>query len=729
MRILLLTPPFTQINTPYPATPFLKRFLGDQGLDVRQADLGLDLLLSIFSKKGLANLFQAVNSKRLNPKGKYAGIFQQAQVYIDTIESVVLFLQNRDSTLAHLICSEHFLPRAHRFDELIDLNEIFNDQALNDRARYMATLYLEELSDFIKEMVNPLFGFSRYAEKIALSAIVFDEINDRLREPDPLFDEYLEQHLQNYLTEVKPDIIAFTVPFPGCLIGALRSCKIIKRLNPDIKIIMGGGYINTELRTLAEPRIFQFVDYITLDQGEKPLLNIIDCLSGEKPEKDLLRTFLLKNNQVCYLNNSEEMDAPFEQTGWPDYSDLHLEDYLSIIEIPNPMHRLWNDGRWNKLIIAQGCYWKKCAFCDVSLSYIKDYATVSATVLVDRIEAVIKQTGQTGFHFVDEAAPPKLLKELALELIQRRLTISWWTNIRFEKNFSLDLCKLLAASGCIAVSGGLETVSDRLLALMNKGIRIEQAIQTLKHFQQAGINVHAYLMYGFPTQSAQETIYSLEIVRQLFENDLIQSGYWHRFSLTAHSDIAQSPSDFGIKITGPQKGDFAWNDLFHTDNTGCNHSLYTRGLEKAIYNYMFGIGLDYDTDFWFDFTTPRSALSEEYIDIVLKSAKKKGSDLLHKRLVWLGSPPLLLDSARSKKKQLKKKLLFYQKTGEFSLKLELKHAEWVQKILKEISKAETGGVLLEEIKLDFEASFTEDFLTFQSGHVWQALRCNGLLCV
>ena len=119
-------------------------------------------------------------------------------------------------------------------------------------------------------------------------------------------------------------------------------------------------------------------------------------------------------------------------------------------------------------------------------------ATISATTLVDRIESVIQQTGKSGFHFVDEAAPPKLLKELALELIHRRLSISWWTNIRFERNFSLDLCRLLAASGCIAVSGGLESVSDRLLKLMNKGknANLTQVGVWISSSEYSGKNFH-----------------------------------------------------------------------------------------------------------------------------------------------------------------------------------------------------------------------------------------------
>ena len=208
------------------------------------------------------------------------------------------------------------------------------------------------------------------------------------------------------------------------------------------------------------------------------------------------------------------------------------------------MHKLWSDGRWNKLTLAHGCYWGKCSFCDCSLDYIGRYEPCNVKTIVDRIEEMINTTGENGFHFVDEAAPPTILKEMAIEILKRNLNIVWWTNVRFEKAYTDDICRLLKASGCIAVAGGLEVASDRLLKLINKGVSVEQVAKVASSFSKSGILVHAYLMYGFPTQSEQETIDSLEIVRQLFENKVIQSGFWHRFALTAHSPVGLNPDKF-----------------------------------------------------------------------------------------------------------------------------------------------------------------------------------------
>jgi hypothetical protein len=234
-------------------------------------------------------------------------------------------------------------------------------------------------------------------------------------------------------------------------------------------------------------------------------------------------------------------------------------------------------------------------------------------VLVDRIEAIVAETGQTGFHFVDEAAPPKALKALAEELLRRNVHISWWGNIRFEKTFTPELADLLAQSGCIAVSGGLEVASDRLLKLMKKGVSVDQVARVTRGFTDAGILVHAYLMYGFPTQTVEDTVDALEYVRQLFENGCIQSGFFHRFACTVHSPVGRDPSAYGIKLQALPTITFAKNDVGFYDPTGTDHDLLGEALRKAIYNFMHGIGTEADVRSWFQGVDPDGRYSKPRI--------------------------------------------------------------------------------------------------------------------
>ena len=311
----------------------------------------------------------------------------------------------------------------------------------------------------------------------------------------------IAQFMLQYIAAENPDVLGISVPFPGNMLGALQAAKYCKQYAPHIKIVLGGGFINTELRALKEPRLFETIDYICLDDGERPLLTLLENLQGHSDT--LFRTYMLEAGQVVFKTSKELHDIAQKDVGTPDYTGLPIDKYLSLCEMLNPMHRIWSDGRWNKITIAHGCYWAKCSFCDISLDYIGNYDDAGADIAVQRIKTLLAETGQSGFHFVDEAAPPKALFALARKLIEQNIVITWWGNIRFEKTFTAEKCQLLADSGCIAISGGLEVASDRLLALMQKGVSVAQVAKITKAFADAGILVHAYLMYGFPSQTEQ----------------------------------------------------------------------------------------------------------------------------------------------------------------------------------------------------------------------------------
>ena len=615
MRVLSIIPPMTQLNTPYPSTAYLTGFLRSHGVDAVQEDLALGLVLALLTPQGLEQVQQV--AKTLPPKKCSPSVQCFLHAFTDyqsTIAPVIAFLQGRDSTLSHRIAGRGFLPEGPRFaaldvygdgDAPDPLAWAFGALGQNDRARHLATLYLNDLADVLRDAIDPRFEFVRYGESLAASQPSFGPLAQALAQAPHLMDTVLQQLTLAALQKHQPTLVVLSVPFPGAMYGALRIAQSIKAHSPQVRIALGGGYVNTELRQLAEPRMFDYVDFVCLDAGERPLLALLEHLQGKRSAQRLVRTFVrdASSHTVRYMQ-WQEPDIPFEDVGTPTWDGLPLDRYLSLLDMLNPMHRLWSDGRWNKLTIAQGCYWKKCSFCDVSLDYIGRYETATAQTLVDRIEAIVAETGQTGFHFVDEAAPPKMLKALAQELLRRKLHISWWGNIRFEKSFTPQLAELLAQSGCIALSGGLEVASDRLLALMQKGVTVEQVARVTKGFSEAGILVHAYLMYGFPTQTVQETVDALEYVRQLFETGCIQSGFFHRFTCTVHSPVGLDPVAYGVALQETPFAGFARNDIGFSDPTGVDHTRLGLGLKKAIYNFMHGLGLEEDVRTWFALDTP-----------------------------------------------------------------------------------------------------------------------------
>jgi radical SAM superfamily enzyme YgiQ (UPF0313 family) len=682
-------------------------------------DLGLETVLRLFSAGGLQQVFDVAGERVESASANSRRILALRAEYERTIGPVMAFLQDEDQALAHLISGRNFLPEAARFAQLEDLEWAFGTMGIRDKARHIATLYLEDMSDLIVELIDPHFGFSRYAERLGRSALSFDELDAQLLRHNSIITDMMLSILEDRIKTESPTLVCLSVPFPGNLFAALKCGQWIKQNHPQIKVAMGGGYPNTELRSVSDSRVFNYVDHISLDDGETPLMQLIAHLDGQIAAEKLKRTFSLIDGQVVFCNGSTVPDIRQEHVGTPDYMGLLLRKYISVIQLTNPMHRLWSDGRWNKLTMAHGCYWGKCTFCDVSLDYIQRYEASSAARIVDRMEELIAQTGDRGFHFVDEAAPPALMKAVALEILRRGVVATWWTNIRFEKSFTLDLCRLLAASGCIAVSGGLEVASDRLLKLIAKGVTIEQVTRVNDHFNRAGIMVHAYLMYGFPTQTAQETIDSLEVVRQMFEAGVMQSAFWHRFAMTAHSPVGLEPERFRVRNTNPVPGSFANNDLQHDDPEGADHDLFAEGLRRSLFNYMHGIGYDVPLRNWFDHRVPKPSVPHHLIASILEN--EVFSEIRpHQAVVWIGGP-VSFDAAR-------KSLSIQAKQGAKSVKCPPAIGPWLVEVLNGMAP-DCAPITYDQLQHHHTAAGLKDFSLLWHGPTMHALREAGLLVV
>jgi len=664
MQILLVTPPLTQLNTPYPASPYLAGYLEKCGYTVEQLDLGIMLVDHIFTHSFLQSIFDDIMNEGITDmngittKGNSRLLSEQQQRvlacrsrYEDTVEAVIRFLRGQEPSLAQRICTREYLPEGGRFKNLNELEWAFGEIGIHDKAVHLATCYIEDIADFIRENVAPNFELIKYAEKLCMYLPEFDPLIVELEcSPVNSVDLMMLSIFEEVLSKVNPQVVGFSVPFPGNLYGALKCGALLKKKYPSVLTIMGGGYVNTELRQLTDARLFNYIDFLTFDDGELPIERLVngflksenaieqlkaDALNSENNVVPLIRTMFCLKDKIQAVHLDSIQNIPMADRGVPNYSGLPLSLYMDMTEVANPMLRMWSNGRWNKLTLAHGCYWAKCAFCDTSLDYISRYESVSALILVDRMEAIMQQTGQSGFHFVDEAAPPAVLKRVALEIISRGIQVSWWGNIRFENAFTPDLCRLLSKSGCIAVSGGIEVASDRLLKLMNKGVTLFGAANVCNAFTKAGIMVHAYLMYGFPTQTAQETIDSLEVVRQFFCLKLIQSAFWHRFAMTVHSPVGSNPEAFGIERITDQSNPFSNNEVPFVDNASTEHDQFSDGLRIATYNFMRGVGFDKKVFIWFDTRVPKTTYSPTLVESFLVTSKEVTS-LKSSNILWLG---------------------------------------------------------------------------------------------
>lgn len=697
MRLVLVLPPLTQLNTPYPSTAFLARALRDAGRTCTQRDLGLELVLGLYTRDGLREVFDTLSAREELPEPAWRALALRDH-HERCIDPVIRFLQGRDRTLATRILDTPFLPGGPRLDRA-DLAR-FGPLASDDAARHLATLYLEDLADLLTACIDPGFAFARYQHHLAAGSASFDGLAERLATTH-LIDARIDALADSLLGEGPPaeTIVGLSVPFPGNLYGALRIGQRVRARGAFV--LLGGGYVNTELRETTEPRLWECVDALTFDDGEGPLLAWLDYLEGrgDRRHRTLTREGRVEHPHV-------DQPAAFA----PDYGGLPLDRYLQVVDTLNPAHRLWSDGRWNKLMVAHGCYWRRCSFCDIQLDYIARYAPTRTRALVDAMEELTTNTGQSGFHLVDEAAPPRGIRDLALEILSRGTAVTWWGNIRFERAWTPDLARLCAASGLVAVTGGLEVASDRLLNRMDKGVTIAQAALAAQAFQSAGVMVHAYLMYGFPTESAQETIDAMEVVRQLFTAGLLDSAFWHRFVLTRHSGMARDPAAYGIQVAPSPPGAFAQNDLDHLDPTGADPDPFDAGLAAALAAWMRGEDHERPVHTWFKDAAPTTIAADHILQILNEGPSTPVGP--SGRLVWLGGEVLDQDGA----------LALHAAGGVTLIRGRRAARDWLAEVI--MATRPNQAPLREEEVL---ATFPGDFEAFRG--TWHRVRQAGLVTV
>ena len=614
--VLLITPPMVQFNTAYPAAPMLAAFLRRHGWNVAQEDLSLGLALRLFSPPGVRDVARALRQRfvgrRRPPSVRH--FLVHATGIESAVAGVTAFLQGRAPELAARLVAPGGLPEGPRF---ASMRGLFPDDDLAALARHRGSLLLDEIADAVRDGLDDRFELARYAEDLA-TAGDYEPLHLALSGRRRLIDRWIDDLAEAAWRQHKPRVAGITVPFPGALYGALRVARQMKTLDPRVATVLGGGFVNTELRTLSDPRLFDHFDYVTYDDGEMPLLRIVE--NRTRPQS-LVRTRVRRRGRVVWRDDPTAPVLRHRDRPAPDFAALVDPGHLAMAESPNPMHRLWSERRWLKLALAHGCYWHRCSFCDTCLDYIGRFDPADAATIVGWMESARAQTGESGFHFVDEAAPPALLAAVARKILERGLAVQWWTNIRFERHFTPALADLLARSGCLAVTGGLESATDRLLALQCKGFDVAQATAAMAAFARAGVLVHAYLMYGYPTQAAQETVDALELVRQLFAADFLQSAYWHRFALTVHSPAFRAANPLGIQILDQRPTTFARNEIPFVEPAGEDPAPFAAGLVRAVYNFMHGEGLRADVRTWFDFPVPRPRLARGFV----RAISRRGS--------------------------------------------------------------------------------------------------------
>jgi len=723
MRVILVQPPFTQLNAPYPAVHYLEAFLRGRGVSAVSFDHSIALYRRIFSRSGLAKVFDdakaALKGRSPSHKGGTSaegsgeqsvgrGIPEmdeetQVQVerylsyeplYLEWIDSIVDFLSGDDPSMAHRLASAVELPRGARAEAFLAER---GGRIGPDEARALATRILDDLGDFIAFTLDPAFGTVRYAERLASSRADFGEVRAALDSSwlmkefyAPMLEEFWGARRREEASAARAadkaseiiDIILVTIPFPGCLLGALACARAAREIFDGSgsagarrpRIIFGGGYVSTELRGLRDAGIFDFCDYLSFDAGYGSLASIMDreartaskdvalyrtMTRGEDgslivegfPERDSAR---FESSPKRILKNDGE-DAAYRQLEretvarvFPDYRNADFGAYLRIVDSENPMHRLWSDTPWLKYSLAHGCYWRRCSFCDTELEYVADFMKSKSEALLSAASEACLRSRLYGIHFVDEAMPMASLLDFARGNRARASAgirpFSFWGNVRFDASWTEGRCELLAASGLVAVSGGIEIATERGLKMTDKGFDLASLVRTLVAMRRAGILVHAYLIYGFPGQPASDIIDSAEFCRQLFVSGLIDSAFWHRFVLTRHSRMYGEWRKGANPELQPidRPWSFANNDLSFVGEK--DYDPFDGPLAASLASWMEGRDLERPLSAWFGRKASKPSIAGDLVEslIALAEAKLDATQADPKaRAYWIAGAPII----------------------------------------------------------------------------------------
>ncbi|GHV91088.1 radical SAM protein [Spirochaetia bacterium] len=632
--VCLIQPPFTQLNTPYPSLYYLKSFLEKRGCQVLVRDHSIGLFERVFCRAGLERIFADAEIALMGNRGQSPGSRQrpeqnpiverflsEADRWIAVIDRLISFLRGKDREWAHFLSlANGVLPGGPRFDACL---ESLNGSPLPEDAPLLAGKLLADLADFITHTLDPNFSLVRYAGRTGAALRDFTSVKQSLDGYilKNFYRPYLEEewdHLTGFSSfpAGTPPLIGITIPFPGCLAGALVCGASAKqRFGGKAAVIAGGGYVNTELRFADDPAVFDYVDYLSFDRGYgswEAILENINMENDECQKEPALYKTMYRSGAGKIIadpaiadpvpkfaeNNSNtarfrRIDDESIKNIFPDYRDADFSRYLYPVDDVNPMHRLWSDGHWLKAYLAHGCYWHGCAFCDLSLDYIRSYQPVDTAALFHHLVEQAEQTGVHGVHLVDEAAPVSSLVQLAELNRDAGLPLTFWGNIRFEKAFTPDIAAILAAGGLVGISAGIEVATPAGFKRLGKGIVLEDVVRSCAAFKEAGILTHAYLIYGYWDQDEQEIIDSAEILRQLFAAELLDSAFWHQFVLTRHSRIYAEwkrglhPE---LRVSGDHSGSnnakpiFALNDLSFEGEEKFNK--YTEPLDRLLASWL-----------------------------------------------------------------------------------------------------------------------------------------------
>lgn len=509
--VLLLNSPVTTPSSPNLGLPALVAYLRSRHIEEKVLDLNQEFFCWLLSPRRILDGLQHAQHRFQELNDSDGLTFHQSLEY-----SRLCFILSQVEACAGALD----LLRTG-LAELTDLQELPQD-VKHVLVQLACSPYSSELLLLTPE-VEYSSGFNTCCSKDLLRGA-----RSRL-----MFSECLEGILPGLLERTQPRLVGISAVFASQLVPAFWVARLVKELAPRAHVTLGGAAVSIHLRDVPEKRLFDFVDTLVLDEGERPLELLHRELASGSPDLSRVPGIrYVSGDSVVTTATEPPVDLDLLPT--PAYDALRLDRYLN----PSTSCRL-------PLRLSRGCRWQRCAFCRTQLPLTRYHQQGSVERFYTQLREIAAKTGIRKFHFTDPYADPMVLESIARLLVENDAGIDWIASTRVSPTLTAERALLYRRSGCLRLFLGVESFSDRVLVLMNKGIRVK-LIDAVIRAIGPHVPLSLYMIAGFPTETREEALDGYSRIGAYKEQGLIETALYAMYEVMYGSDVWSDPARYGI---------------------------------------------------------------------------------------------------------------------------------------------------------------------------------------
>ncbi len=559
-KVMLIFPPEWVPTAPYLALPSLTAVLRQNGIEVVQKDINVEMFDYFFTRDFLEFAKGRINNrlKELRTKGLESGL-------TDEDKEVRKLL--KEYTYVDI---EHHIKKVERAKQIMRTEEFYEV----DKCEWALNAF-REVMEFISVSYFPA-SINFYPVESNLNVYRPWVSEDLLKAPHDnqvnVYADICRQLVFKAIDEEKPDIVGISIGTPIQLISGTTFSTLIKEKYPDIHVTVGGNIVTRLKDELSKKEAFfgRVFDSMICYEGETPMVRLVETLSGKRPISEVPN--LIYKDDAGTVRVNDTYQERVNELPIPDFDGLPWEKYFSP----------------EKLIPylgTRGCYWGKCTFCDHGAGYIDQFRAKHAEQILEELAALKAKYNAKHFLFTDESFPPALFIKLPPMMVERNLDIYWTTLIRFESSLlEPEIWDMAAKSGCRSLYFGLESANERIIKLVKKDTKIDAAIINLSEARRVGIWSHVMAFYGFPSETDEEAEDTRRFL--LGNQDKIHSVEMYFFVLYKHAPVMAMKDQLKIHVKENPEHDLAL-DFYYTPESG-------QTTEEAMDKYQNFYQKDFD---------------------------------------------------------------------------------------------------------------------------------------